>query len=71
MKSARKMKITTFGAAATLAFAVGFVGLGAAAAGHPFAAPSHASSSAAATSGATGAGIHHGTLTGCISDLNC
>jgi hypothetical protein len=65
------MTITTFGAAAALAVAVGFGGVGAAAADHPPVAPSHASSSVAPTPGAAGAGTHHATLAGCISDLNC
>ncbi|GLE53335.1 hypothetical protein [Mycobacterium montefiorense] len=69
MKSQTKMTITTFGAAAALAFAVGFGGLGASPAA---AAPAtHAPSIVTPANASAPGSVHQAVLIACISGLNC
>ncbi|GBG39026.1 hypothetical protein [Mycobacterium montefiorense] len=71
MKSQTKMTITTFGAAAALAFAVGFGGLGASPAAAAPAPATHAPSSVTPANASAPGSIHQAVLIACISGLNC
>jgi hypothetical protein len=65
-------KIAMFGGAATLAFAVGFGGVGVSSLGNtPTTTTTHPAPSAAAAPANAAPGVHYATLANCVSGLDC
>lgn len=76
MKAQAKTAIAVCGGAATLALTVGFGGIGVSPVGSSSTTTTHPSTSVApahpdAVAPAGHAGVHMGTLTGCIPGANC